>query len=174
MFPSDCLFILFASLCSALFAEAISWLLIYRTDDYQRLKNSIEKLQAKLDKKKEGTGADKTNEKKVERFNDQLSSFNKDMIMIKMKSTFAVGITMVSLFAVLNSSFDGRVVAMLPFEPFSLIRGITHRGLPGTDFYQCSMVFFYIISSLSIRANLQKLLGTTPPKQQNTGQFPFY
>lgn len=37
-------------------------------------------------------------------------------------------------------SFAGYVVAKLPFVPFSLLQKITHRGLPGDDPTDCSVV----------------------------------
>jgi len=51
----DCFIILGASISCSLFAEAISWLLIYRTEDYKKLKATIDKLQKRLDKKKRRT-----------------------------------------------------------------------------------------------------------------------
>ena len=47
--------------------------------------------------------------------------------------------------------FDGRVVAKLPFEPFALLRGISHRNLMGNDFTDCSFIFLYILCTMSIR-----------------------
>ena len=47
--------------------------------------------------------------------------------------------------------FDGRVVAKLPFEPFALLRGISHRNLMGSDFTDCSFIFLYILCTMSIR-----------------------
>lgn len=43
----DLVYIFFASFFSAGIAEFLNWLLIYRTDEYQRLKNETEKLQKK-------------------------------------------------------------------------------------------------------------------------------
>jgi hypothetical protein len=77
-------------------------------------------------------------------------------------------------------SFEGRVVAKLPFEPISWIKGMSHRNLNGEDYTDCSFLFLYILSTMSIRQNLQKLLGVetsraasklgngffTPPNQQ--------
>ena len=48
-------------------------------------------------------------------------------------------------------SFDGRVVARLPFEPISFIRGLSHRNLVGDDYRQCSFIFLYILCTMSIR-----------------------
>lgn len=67
-------------------------------------------------------------------------------------------------------SFDGKVIAKLPFEPFSFLQGLSHRNLPGNDYKDASMVFIYALSSIAIRSNLQKLFGFTPP--QIKGQTP--
>jgi len=111
-------------------------------------------------------------QKKVNKYEESLKSLNQSMQMVKMKSMFAVGITMITLFGILNSSFDGKVIAKLPFTPFSLFTGISHRNLPGNDLTDCSFIFFYILCSMSIRSNLQHILGTTPPKQQTPSLFP--
>ena len=64
---------------------------------------------------------------------------------------------MISLLGFLNSHFSGRVIARLPFEPFPLVRSLSHRGLDGNDWTECSMVFLYILCGISFRGNLQKV-----------------
>jgi len=169
----DCILIFGASLACSLLAEAISWLLIYRTEDYKKLKATIDRLQKRLDKKKEETSSisNKGKDKKFDRYEETLKNVNRDMAMSKMKSTFAVGFALIAVFGMLNSSFDGYTVVKLPFEPFSLLTGISHRNLPGNDFRDCSMVFFYILCSTCIRTNIQKILGTAPPRT-SPGQTP--
>ncbi len=61
-------------------------------------------------------------------------------------------------------SFDGRVVAKLPFEPISLVRGLSHRNLNGEDYTDCSFLFLYILCTMSVRQNLQKILGVEPSR----------
>ncbi|RLN38667.1 uncharacterized protein C2845_PM01G00180 [Panicum miliaceum] len=56
-----------------------------------------------------------------------------------------------------------RAAAKLPLAPVPLVQRMSHRGLHGNDPTDCSMVFLYFLCSMSIRANLQKLLGFTPP-----------
>lgn len=80
------------------------------------------------------------------------------------------------------------VSLQLPFVPFGFFQGLSHRGLEGDDYTDCSVVrgasvyvcrlcclaptahpciaqtFMYILASLAFRANLQKLMGTVPPK----------
>ena len=48
-------------------------------------------------------------------------------------------------------SFDGRVVAKLPFEPFGIVQSISHRNLMGKDITDCSFLFLYILCTMSIR-----------------------
>lgn len=48
-------------------------------------------------------------------------------------------------------SFDGRVVAKLPFQPFSLIQGLSHRNLMGSDPTDCSFIFLYILCTMAVR-----------------------
>nr|AIW62606.1 hypothetical protein [Scytodes thoracica] len=66
-----------------------------------------------------------------------------------------------------NSIFDGRVVAKLPFIPVSWIQGISHRNLAGDDYSDCSFIFLYILCTMSIRQNIQKLLGFAPSRAAN-------
>lgn len=73
-----------------------------------------------------------------------------------------------------NFSFDGRVVARLPFLPISWIQGLSHRNLPGEDYTECSFIFLYILCTMSIRQNIQKLLGFSPSRaasKQGGGLF---
>ena len=53
---ADSLLILVISICTALLGEGVTWLLVYRTDKYQKLKLDIEKQTKKLEKKKEAHG----------------------------------------------------------------------------------------------------------------------
>ena len=36
--------------------------------------------------------------------------------------------------AVLSSAYEGEVILKLPFEPFALIRGMSHRGIENDNF----------------------------------------
>ena len=53
------------------------------------------------------------------------------MTFSSMKSHMIVAVLMIAVINLIGSYFSGHVVAMLPFEPFSLLRGITHRNLAG-------------------------------------------
>lgn len=57
-------------------------------------------------------------------------------------------------------SFDGRVVAKLPFVPLSYIQGLSHRNLLGEDYTDCSFIFLYILCTMSIRQVMLDTLAT--------------
>lgn len=98
-----------------------------------------------------------------------------------MKSMFAIGFAFTALLSMFNSIFDGRVVAKLPFVPITWIQGLSHRNLPGDDYTDCSFIFLYLLCTMSIRQNIQKLLGFAPSRAAskqgagllgpNSGQF---
>nr|XP_022321137.1 calcium load-activated calcium channel-like [Crassostrea virginica] len=172
---SDCLLIVFISICTALLGEGLTWLLVYRTEKYKKLKAEVEKQSKKLEKKKEGgESADRSQKKKLERQEERLKNHNRDLSFVKMKSMFAIGFAFTALLSMFNSIFDGRVVAKMPFVPISLLQGISHRNLGGEDYSDCSFIFLYILCTMSIRQNVQKLLGLAPSRaasKQGGGLF---
>lgn len=162
---ADTIFIVLISVCTALFGEGLTWLLVYRTEKYQRLKADVERQCKKIEKKKEaGELSDGKQKKKLEREEERLKSTNKDLSMVKMKSMLAIGLTFTALLSMFNSIFEGRVVAHLPFTPISWLQGLSHRNLLGDDYTHCSFIFLYILCTMSIRQNIQKVLGFSPSR----------
>ncbi|KAI4378480.1 hypothetical protein MLD38_015954 [Melastoma candidum] len=171
----DALTVLWISLLTAVVCETISYFVIYRSSSYKHLRSSIDKASKKLDflKKPSGASATSKNPKKIDRFESSLKESTRDLSMFKFKSGFVVAVVLVVVFAFLNSMFEGKVVAKLPFHPLGLIYKMSHRGLQGDDATDCSMAFLYFLCSISIRTNLQKLLGFSPPRGSgNMGLFP--
>uniref|UniRef100_A0A8V0YWS8 Calcium load-activated calcium channel n=18 Tax=Neognathae TaxID=8825 RepID=A0A8V0YWS8_CHICK len=146
--------------------QGITWVLVYRTDKYKRLKAEVEKQSKKLEKKKETIteSAGRQQKKKIERQEEKLKNNNRDLSMVRMKSMFAIGFCFTALMGMFNSIFDGRVVAKLPFIPLSYIQGLSHRNLLGEDYTDCSFIFLYILCTMSIRQNIQKMLGLAPSR----------
>ncbi|KYQ56337.1 Transmembrane and coiled-coil domains protein 1, partial [Trachymyrmex zeteki] len=181
---ADTILILFISICTALLGEVfisiqhvftfivllchlgLTWLMVYRTEKYQKLKAEVEKQSKKLEKRKEahGDSLDRQQKKKIEREEERLKNNNRDLSLVKMKSMFAIGFAFTALLSMFNNIFDGRVVARLPFVPISWIQGLSHRNLSGDDYTECSFIFLYILCTMSIRQNIQKMLGFAPSR----------
>lgn len=118
--------------------------------------------------------AQKNQKKKIELEEERLKTNNRELSMVKMKSMFATGFAFTALLSMFNAIFDGRIVARLPFVPISWIQGLSHRNLPGDDYTECSFIFLYILCTMSIRQNIQKMLGFAPSRaasKQGGGMF---
>lgn len=77
-----------------------------------------------------------------------------------MKNHVVVAVLMIAVINVIGTYFSGQVVAILPFEPFSLITGITHRNIEGTNYYESAYLLLYILVAFIWRNNLKKIFGT--------------
>ncbi|KAF5398019.1 Calcium load-activated calcium channel [Paragonimus heterotremus] len=178
----DTLAIICISYFTAFLGEGLTWLFVYRTERYQKLKTEVDKQSKRLEKQRDATEAsvDRTAKKRLgrvvipyvgffllEKQEERLKNINRELSMVKMKSMFAVGVIFTSLFSMFNNMFDGRVVTKLPFVPISWIRGLSHRNLPGNDFTDGSFIFVYMLCTMSIRQNVQKILGFAPSRSMN-------
>ncbi|XP_035544528.1 calcium load-activated calcium channel-like [Juglans regia] len=172
---SDSLTVVAISFCTAIVCEAISWLLIYRTNSYKSLRSSIDKAAKKLETMKTESSAKiakKSKTKKMDRVETSLKESSRDLSLFKFKSGAVVALVLFVVFGLLNSLFEGKVVAKLPFSPVRIVMKMSHRGLQGDDPTDCSMAFLYFLCSISIRTNLQKFLGFSPPRGASSGLFP--
>jgi calcium load-activated calcium channel len=163
---------------NALITEGVSWLLIYRTEDYKRLKREIETLSKRVEQSKEErenlalSERSKKMHKRLARDEEALKLANSQLAMSKFKSVLAMMFIMASTYGLLASIFDGIAVAVLPFEPISFVRTLSHRNLAGQDFYDCSFAFFYVLCSLTFKQNVQKLGGHVPRSAASLFQPP--
>ncbi|CEM01727.1 unnamed protein product [Vitrella brassicaformis CCMP3155] len=166
---TDTLWVPFYALIVAVVSEFLSWLLIYRTSQYKKIKNDVDRAVKKLSRSKDavvGILNKKAQSKKIKDDERELQKLNRDMYSMRMKGQFFLMLIMGAFYAISASSFEGIVVAKLPFEPPWFLHGLTHRGLVGQDYTDCSYSFLYVISTICLRINLQKLLGTAPSAAQ--------
>jgi len=65
-------------------------------------------------------------------------------------------------------------VAVLPFEPIGLFKNLTHSDLEGEDYSLCSVAFLYLLTLLSLRNSIRKLIGFKRPRTREpiTLSFP--
>ena len=50
-------------------------------------------------------------------------------------------------------------MAHLPFLPPPFLHRISHKNIPGDDYYECGTTFLFLLSSLCVRPNVKRLLG---------------
>lgn len=82
------------------------------------------------------------------------------MTISSIKNHLVVTVLMIVVINVIGTYFSGQVVAILPFEPFSLMTVITHRNIEGTNYYESTYLLLYILEAFICRNNLKKIFGT--------------
>jgi len=160
-------------------SEALMYIFVYRKDSYTSVIGNLEREQKKLDKLKDnederpsGKPGKTDKSKKIKAQETRVKELGSKLQVIRQYSNMALGFIMIMVFGGLSSMYDSKVVAKLPFVPFSMFQSITHRNVPLDDYTDCSFIFMYAISSMAIKANLQKALGFAPPPTPNGVLWP--
>lgn len=164
----DLISIIILAILTNCISELLSYLLIYKTRKYKDLNKTITIQMKKIEVLKASlVGPIRQTDKKLKRMEAELKSFNFDMMKLRMGSMFIIGLFFIFFMSIFSSVFQGVIVAKLPFEPIRLISNLSHRGILSTDPCDCSFIFIFILSNLTIRPILQKILGTEGPRNAN-------
>ncbi|KAJ1744223.1 hypothetical protein LPJ68_000283 [Coemansia sp. RSA 1086] len=163
---NDFVLVLALSLLSSAVSEAVSFVLVYRKENFQRLKAKVLQTEARLEEEKAGAPvAGKHRQRRIAGLESQLSDARRSAGSLQMRTTVVVGLVQVAAIYLIGSWFSGRVVATLPFEPVSMFRSLTHRGLPeDAPPSACSATFVFIIGGLAFKAALDRYLQLGLPK----------
>jgi calcium load-activated calcium channel len=148
--------------------ELITWFLVLRNVEYQRMNRELEKAQEKAQEmtaQGESGSASKKNQARKKNQDVIVADLSRGMQTMRMKSMFVTTILLIGFFQLVNSFWGGVPVARLPFEPFGFVTGLSHRGLEGDDMRECSATFIYVLSGMALRGNFNKYLN----RPQNPG-----
>lgn len=65
---------------------------------------------------------------------------------------------------ILGTEYQGKVVAVLPFVPYAIVRRISQRGLEqDIDPRACSFAFIFFLCTMSVRSIVNKVFGQSLP-----------
>ena len=160
------LIVLGLSFLHAAAVEALSWLVVYRTPTYKRLKDEVERQAKRLEAVK-STGASnvsRSKAKKEQRLEGNVKNAATTIASARFKTGAIRAVLTLLMWRLLARLFGGVVAAKLPFEAASFMRRATHQGLDGEDWTQCAAPFLFFASSVAFSGNLQKLLGVAPSR----------
>ena len=163
----ESLSVVLLSLAVNFISEFLAYILVYNKPEYKEAKKNLTKVSEELKKKKDmivSASEEKKHKKLVQKLKDEESSFKQQMTGMSFRSTMILSMTMMMLFGVFRSYYDGVVVAKLPFTPFALIRGMLHGRLRGTDYTDCAMSGLYFLCNMAFRQTIKMLLGTQAPR----------
>jgi hypothetical protein len=141
--------------------EGVMYLVVYRTERWQRLKSKVVKLHREVTKK---TGEDGSLGKKVKVLAKDLKGASVALYQMKYRCNFGVCAAYGILIWMLSVKYDGQAVAVLPFTPLRFLQRITARGLDGRPQNECCLHFFYILCSMALKDTVHKALGFGIPR----------
>mmetsp|Transcript_11357 Transcript_11357/g.19431 ORF Transcript_11357/g.19431 Transcript_11357/m.19431 type:complete len:179 (+) Transcript_11357:246-782(+) len=152
------------------FTVGISYLLVYRGEDYKRAIAKVKELDAKVKKEKDmivSIDKRKAHEKKVQRLEEELKFANQAMSGPKFKLNIFVSLSyMVAYYHLSNYVYRSAVIAQVPFVPVGLFKAFVRRGLATENVQHAGFGFLYTLTSMSLKVTITKALGFAPPRTE--------
>ncbi|KAJ1680053.1 hypothetical protein EV182_000783 [Spiromyces aspiralis] len=146
-------------------SEAVLYHFVYSTDKYKTLKDRVKRKEEELKQRQQVVGGNPTKrQQRIKVIEDQLNQARREAQALQFKSSLFAACVQMLMIYIISQIYTGIPVARLPFTPISFFQGITHRGLEGTDYTECSAVFLFIMTSLMTRSLLDKALNLSIPK----------
>jgi uncharacterized membrane protein (DUF106 family) len=182
MTTSDIINIVVTVATTQLGCELLANYFIFRSDSYERVLGILSRATYKLTKLEDPSKViNEKQQKKLQKAKDEVAEAAANVARAHTSPSFFTSIVFLILYRILATEYYGKVVAILPFAPWSFIRRVTMRGLkfdveqfePSgglTDPNQaCSFIAVYILSTLSVKFVVSKIFGTKPPKGAGGG-----
>jgi hypothetical protein len=147
--------------------ELITWVLVYRTAQYKRLKSELNKTAQKLEALKAISASDPSKAKKAkkeQRLEENVKTTSRDLNAVRVKCNVIMGVFTLVMWHYVSTTFDGIVMAKLPFTPLGFFTKMTHAGVGGNDFTEAGGTFIYILSMVTCRQVFMQLLGQQPSR----------
>ena len=144
--------------------------LIFSREPYKRAVETLNRVHVKREKLETSLDTQAKQEKqakKLHRLQEECSEAASEVARLHMLPKLFTSIVYVILYRILVAEYYGKVVAVLPFEPFKLLRKLTQRGLDINNKegnQACSFHFIYILSAISVKFFVNKVVGVHPPK----------
>jgi len=137
---------------TTLLCEFLNWLLLFRTSKFKALKSDLLH-SAELNKQSKKRGKLIAHQKR----NAQVFGYQISQMAINL-------LVMGSAFKFVTYYYKGVTVAKLPFEPFSFMAQLTHRGLDSDDLTDCSSHLIYILSTMAMKTLWPKFFNVEAQK----------
>eukprot|EP00545_Synedropsis_sp_CCMP1620_P008061 CAMPEP_0119009978 /NCGR_PEP_ID=MMETSP1176-20130426/4714_1 /TAXON_ID=265551 /ORGANISM="Synedropsis recta cf, Strain CCMP1620" /LENGTH=210 /DNA_ID=CAMNT_0006962563 /DNA_START=40 /DNA_END=672 /DNA_ORIENTATION=+ len=182
MTTSDIINIVATVATAQLVCELLANHFIFASDTYERALGVLSRAQYKLKKLEDpGKVINEKQQKKLQMAKDDVAEAASNVSRRHTSPNFFTSVAFVILYRILGTEYNGKIVAVMPFAPWSLIRRFSMRGIvidvenfePSgglTDPNQaCSFLFVYILCTLAVKFFVSKAVGTKPPKGAEGG-----
>ena len=155
--------VLATAVASSLACEALAWFFVHRKEDYQRLSVQFVSASKRYTKAKD-LAVDGKKDKKLVQLEKEFYRMKREVMAWSQRCNMLTAVFHMATFFSLKASYDGVVLARLPFVPYSFATHATHRNIAGEDMRDCGIIFIYMLCSLALKPNIAKLLGLEPPR----------
>jgi len=126
----------------------------------------LERQGKKVDSMKSGGQLNGKKVKKADRMELQMKEqVTKALASLRLKQAVVMGGSLFLLFRLLASRYDGMLMGKLPFQPPSLLRKLSQRGLADPKADDCAFAFLYAVLNVGVRPNLGKWLDLGPSRK---------
>lgn len=177
---------------------------VYSKEPYKRAVSAFLRAKAKRDKivnpdtsndnnnnAKQSSGksaqAEAKAAKKLQRAEDDMKEAAASVATRHTSPGFFSSIAFIILYRILSIEYAGKVVAVLPFQPWGLLKRMTMKGLHFSSDQDamekvlsgsakvshpsqaCSFIFIYILCTVSVKFFMNKFVGVQPPKGADKG-----
>ena len=184
--------------------DLVAQRLVYSKDTYRSSLSQLSRAKQKLEKtissssnkaangQKLGPKGLEKQAKRIQRAQDDVGEASANVAKRHTGPNVLTSLAFFILYRVLNLEYQNKIIGILPFVPFSLFRKITSRGLMFEEGFEyistaeggnvrvthleqaCSFFFIYMLSTLTIKRLVNRVVGTTPPKGADKGIFTLF
>mmetsp|Transcript_20381 Transcript_20381/g.48464 ORF Transcript_20381/g.48464 Transcript_20381/m.48464 type:complete len:214 (-) Transcript_20381:168-809(-) len=170
---------------SQLCIDLLSNYFVYKGENYQRVCRRLESATSKLHRAEaELKKNPNKHQKKYDRTKAEYDHAAAEVAKKHMPPAVWGGLYFFILLRILGAEHTGKVIGVLPFVPYDLVRRMTGRGLDWTNVaisddesigtqldkkQAISFLCIYILSTISVKGYVHKMVGRKPPKGADNG-----
>ena len=169
---------------------------VFASETYERVISRLRRAEMLKDKavNSKGTNAEK-HAKRLAKAEEERAALAAEVARRHTMPSMLTSVVFLLLWKILGSENHGKIVAVLPFQPFGFLQRLTLKGLEISDellnlpktavanargemvvhvsivSQACSFAFIYVLCSLSVKFVVNKLLSKKPPKGADGGLY---
>lgn len=197
---SDILYIVSTVAATQAAVDILANKFVYSNENYQHRVSTLDRMRIKRDKalaspspennansnnnSKSNAKAMEKYEKKIQRAEDDYAMAASNVAQKHSAPKIFNSIIFVILYRILYTEYGGKVIAILPYEPWGIIRRISMRGVSFAEDHgfeaadasrvqsvnqACGFLFIYLLCNWSVKVAVTKLLGKKAPSGTEKG-----
>jgi hypothetical protein len=188
MTASEVLHIVITVGISQLVIDLLANYFVFKGENYTRLIEALERARWNLGKAEADAAKNPTKHgKRLLRAQEDFSAAGGNVSSRHVGPSMLGSIYFLILLRILGAEYKGKLLAVLPFIPFKFLQRVTTRGFNWSNLdtdtafegvsvsYQqgVSFLFIYMLSALSVKVVVNRLVGTQPPPGADRGVMGF-